>query len=377
MAITDETNTTEKPPATRYAFLAVAALLLVLGLAGQSHAAIGYALFMLATLMLLAGIIMLGLFCLTRAFDAGTLRRGYGAAFWMGGWTYVFAVSALSGYYVFEALSGRIELRYIIFGPAILAAIVVLDIGIYRVIVQRNMPTIRRFGDLWSREALDQGQMRQTLMNEVVLHRTLLTVHPFRWVRHQLIFWGFGLMFATELLAVAFREAFPAFGWTKLWYDTSHPIRIAFDLVYEVTGLMILVGCLLALGYRAMVNGTQDQKYTDTPTTVFLLVVVVTGFMAEGARLAHMSPDAPGMWASFVGRAFIPISPGSATGEEVIWIVHALAACAFIAYVPLKRMIHSCATPIGRLVNSQKGLLAAKKQRVMEGLARRWMQGPQ
>lgn len=371
-----EAPPSERTPFLRYVFLAVAGLLLLVGLVGQSHAAVGYALFMLATLMLLAGITLLALFCLTRAFDANMLRQGYASAFWLGGWTYVFAVSALSGYYVFEALSGRIELRYMLFGPAILAAILVLDIGIYRVIVKRNMPTIQRFGDLWTRDALDQEQMRRTLMNEVVLHRTLLTVHPFRWVRHQLIFWGFGLMFMTELVAVAFREAFPSFGWTKLWYDTSHPIRIAFDLVYDVTGLMILVGCILALGYRAVVNGTEDQKYTDTPTTVFLLVVVVTGFMAEAARIVHMDPGAPGLWASFVGQAFIPISPKSAVGEEVIWIVHALAASAFIAYVPLKRLIHSCATPLGRLVNSQKGLLAAKKKRVMEGLARRWMQGP-
>lgn len=357
----------------RYAFLAAAAALVLLGLVGLSHAAIGYALFLLATLMLAAGLGLLGIFALTGAFDANALRRGYGTAFWMGGWTYVFAVAALSGYYLFEALSGRVELRYILFGPAILAALLVLDIGIYNVIVKRNLPTIRRFGDLWSRDALDHAAMRQTLIDEVVLHRTLLTVHPFRWLRHQLIFWGFGLMFAIEMIAVAFREAFPAFGWTGLWYDTGHPVRITFDLAFEITGLMILLGCILALIYRVIVNGKQNQRFTDTPTTIFLFVVVVTGFLEESARLAHIDPDASGMWASFLGRALVPVSPTTAAGEQAIWIVHVLAACAFISYIPLKRMIHSCATPVGRLVNSQHGLLAARKKRVVDGLARRWM----
>jgi len=368
-----ETDKDEQTPYLRYVFLAVAAFLLVLGLVGHSHAAVGYALFLLATLMLLAGVCLLGLFSLTRAFDSHALRRGYGAAFWMGGWTYVFAVAALSGFYVYEALSGRIELRYMLFGPAILAAIVILDLGILNVIVKRNLPTIRRFGDLWSRENLDQPAMRKTLMNEVVMHRTLMTVHPFRWVRHQLIFWGFGLMFVTELIAVAFREAFPAFGWTELWHDTSHPIRLTFDFIYDLTGVMIVVGCVLALIYRVIVNGTENQRYTDTPTTIFLLVVALTGFIAEGSRLAHMDPNAVGAWASFAGWIFVPVSPSTAAGEEIIWIVHAMAACAFIGYIPIKRMIHSCATPIGRLVNSQKGMLAAKKKRVVDGLANRWL----
>jgi len=34
----------------------------------------------------------------------------------------------------------------------------------------------------------------------------------------------------------------------------------------------------------------------------------------------------------------------------------------------VKRLIHSRATPIGRLINSQKGFLAAKKQGSLKGL---------
>ena len=42
--------------------------------------------------------------------------------------------------------------------------------------------------------------MRRTFANEVVTHRTLYQVSRFRWLRHQLIFWGFALMFAIELM---------------------------------------------------------------------------------------------------------------------------------------------------------------------------------
>jgi nitrate reductase gamma subunit len=344
--------------------------LILIGLAGYSHAAIGYALFLIATLLMALGAGLLAVFALTRAFHGDALRRAYAGAFWAGAWSYVLAVAALSGYFIHEAVAGRIEWRFVLFGPTALAAIIILDVGIWRIIVRRNLPTIGRFGDLWHRDSLDQDALRRTLVDEVLLHRTLFSVSAYRWARHQLILWGFGLMFLIELVAVAFREAFPAFGWTELWDQPLHPIRLSFDLAYDLTGLAVLVGCLMALGYRIRVNGTEQQKFTDTPTAVFLLVVVITGFVTEGARLAQM-PDAPGNWASFVGVVFAPLVPASETGHQVLWVVHALAACAFIAYVPLKRLIHSCATPIGRLANSQTTLLSEKKRRSISGLMRR------
>ena len=59
--------------------------------------------------------------------------------------------------------------------------------------------------------------MRRTLVEDVILHRTLRSVSGFRWLKHTLIFWGFALMFAAELLAVFVREGFPAFGWSDIW----------------------------------------------------------------------------------------------------------------------------------------------------------------
>ncbi len=348
--------------------IAVAAILFLAGSADVIGAAWGYGLFLIATLLLVSGVVFFAIFVLTRMFESDGLRRVFGAALWLGAWTYVLAVAALSGHFLYETLQGRMELKWIIFGPAALAALVVLDWGLYRILVAGNAPTWRRYGHVVSRDAIDSAALKKTLIDEVILHRTLLSVSPFRWVRHQLIFWGFGLMFATEILAVFFREAFPAFGLTNLWFDQSHPVRLAFDFTYDITGLMVMVGCILALIYRARVNGTPDQKFTDTPTAVFLLVVVVTGFLVEGMRLAQGGNAA----ASPIGAIFAAFIPErvaqSGLITEVNWLFHVLLSCAFIAYVPIKRLVHSCATPIGRLMNSQKGMLAAKKTHALKGL---------
>lgn len=354
--------------------VAIAASLFVLGMIGVIGPASGYGLLLIATLLLVLGCALLAVFLFTRAFETDALRRSLGVAFTLGAWLYVFAVSALAGHYVLETAAGRMAWRWILFGPAALAAIAVLDWGLHRILVQRNVPTWERYKHVISRDGIDAGALRKTLIDEVVLHRSLYRVSAFRWVRHQLILWGFALMFAVEVVAVFIREGIPAFGLADVWRVPGHPVRLAFDFAFDFTGLMILAGCILALVYRARVNGTDDQKYTDTPSALFLLVVVLSGFMVEGMRIAT-SMGSGHHWASPVGLAFAHIFGGPAfasrAAAEALWLFHALAACAFIAYVPLKRLVHSCATPIGRLASSQKGMLQAKKDYALRGLLMR------
>lgn len=348
-----------------------AVALLVIGLTGGLTEAWGYALFILAGFALLAGAVLFGMLLLTRSGDSDSLQRGFKFLFIVGGWGYLYAIAAFAGFFTYETFQGRMELRWILFGPAILAALIVLDFGLYRRLVQQNLPTWRRYRHFITREASDPEAMRKTLLQEVVLHKSLLSVSRFRWLRHTLIFWGFMLMFFTELAAVLVREAFPAFGLRHIWAEQDHPVRLAFDFAFDLFGLMVLAGCVMALVWRVMVNGTEQQKFTDTPSAAFLLFVVASGFVVEGMRIAGSPPD-PLHAVSFAGyaaSAFIPRADwlGSAT-YELLWLVHVLGSCLFIAYVPVKRLIHSCATPMGRLMNSQKGLLAAKKFGVMKGL---------
>jgi hypothetical protein len=348
-----------------------AGLLAVLGLTGTIGAGPGYGLFLTACMLLAGALAALGVLLMTRRLATDSLLAG---AWWLGvlgGWCYLWAVAALAGHYAHETLAGRMELRWILFGPAALAALVVLDVGLYRLLVKSNLPTWARYRVYISRERANPAAMRRALVDEVILHRSLHSVSALRWLRHTLIFWGFTLMFATELMAVAVREAFPAFGWTDIWEIPSHPLRLAFDFTYDATGLMVLLGCLLALGWRLKVNGTEEQKFCDTPTTLFLTLVVSSGFVVEGMRIAAAGPD-PLHAVSFVGALFAVVLPAtSGHGSvlyETLWIVHVLGSCLFIAYVPMRRMLHSCATPMGRLMLSQTELLAEKRKAVLGGL---------
>lgn len=350
--------------------IGLAGLLVVVGLAGGLSAAWGYGFFLVASVLILGGVGAFAVFILSHRFDTDTLRGTFAWLFRLGGWCYVLAVAAFAGFFVRETLEGRMELKWILFGPAILGAIIVLDVGLYRLLVKKNVPTWQRYGHLVSRAGADPAAMRKTLVDDVLLHRNLFSVSGFRWLKHTLIFWGFAVMFGVEILAVFVREAMPAFGMAEIWHISGHPVRLGFDIAYDLTGLMMLIGCILAIGWRIAVNGKPEQKFSDTPTAVFLLFVVVSGFLVEGMRIA--ATPGPEHAMSFVGVVFAQMTPrawiqGSAV-YDAAWLIHVLGSCAFIAYVPVKRLIHSCATPMGRMMNSQKGLLAAKKLASIQGL---------
>lgn len=356
---------------SRAAPLLAACVLFAAAAFGALSEAWGYGLLLIATVALMLGAAAFGVFVLTRWFETAMLRRTFKGLLGLGGWSYVLGVAALSGFFAFETLHGRMELKWILFGPAVLAAVVFLDLGLYRLLIEKNLPTWRRFGGLASREDSDPDSMRRTLVDDVIVHRSLYGVSGFRWFKHTMIFWGFSIMFAVEIAAVFVREGLPAFGAADVWEDPGHPVRMAFDFAFDFTGLMVLVGCALALFWRLKVQGTPEQKFTDTPTAAFLLFVVVSGFLLEGARIAAEDAiDANA--ASFVGVVFAGLfETGPAVYDAVhapLWYIHVFGSCAFIAYVPVKRLIHSCATPMGRLMNAQTGLLAKKKERSLRGM---------
>lgn len=364
-------------PGPGYVLLVLAACaVLGAGLIGWVPAGVGYGLFTFAGLCFGGALWAMAVLLLTRQGRAGQLASRAGLAARLGALAYVLAVAALAGHYAYETLHGRMELHWVIFGPLVLAALVACEWGIYRKLVKANAVSWDRYRRFMDRDHADPEAMRKTLVDEVITHRTLWQTSKLRWIRHTLIFWGFAAMFAIELVAVFVREAVPAFGWTDVWRVPGHPLRLSFDLGYDITGLMMLLGCMLALYWRYTVRSRAESKYADTPMVLFLGFVVVTGFMLEGWRLAQL-PAAPGQAFSFVGLGFAALMSGagltSAGVHQPLWLVHMVASCALIAYLPASRLIHTCATPLGRLMNSQKRLLQAKKHGVLAGL---WGQPP-
>ncbi|MDE0309331.1 MAG: hypothetical protein OXI60_05805 [Acidiferrobacterales bacterium] len=354
--------------------LVAGVVMFTLKLSGQFGAGSGYGLLLVSVCLITAGVVATALLVFTRRFSTESLTGALRWLLWAGGWLYVIAVFDLSGYYVAEGLAGNVELRWMLFGPLALATLALFDIGLYRILVQKNRPSWVRYRQHISREHAEPEAARKTFVMDVVLHTSLLSVSGFRWLRHTLIYWGFVLLFGVEIIAVFVREGIPAFGMIDIWEIPGHPVRLAFDFAFEFFGFMVLAGCLMSFMWRVKAGGTQEQKFADTPSVLFLFLVVFSGFVVEAARFAtDGAPDGSGY--SFVGFALMLIM-----GENVnllvgiytpIWYFHVFGSLAFIVYVPAFRLIHSCATPIGRIITSQKRILSSKRMHSIRGLAMR------
>ncbi len=117
------------------------------------------------------------------------------------------------------------------------------------------------------------------------------------------------------------------------------------SLISEIGGALILIGGAMAV-YRRYIRKPSrlDTRPDDTLIFIWVFVIILTGFMAKGFRIAssEVSPADWPMW-SPVGYLFSYIFPTfmtEAKNEILVWhraIIHALPAFVFLAYICINR----------------------------------------
>lgn len=167
-----------------------------------------------------------------------------------------------------------------------------------------------------------------------------------RWLMHLLILGGFVLMFALDLLvtfALDFLKYEPMIseeGWAKLWLR---------DFGFDLVGAMMLVGLLIAALRRFVFKPKIVRtELPDAVSIVFLLVVVLGGFIVEGMGISGGIPGHErNVEYSFLGYAFSLAMPSSVGNwYDHAWLIHAVMSALLIAYIPFSKLFHMIATPI-------------------------------
>lgn len=167
-----------------------------------------------------------------------------------------------------------------------------------------------------------------------------------RWFMHLMILGGFVLMFLLDLVVtfsldiLRYEPMISEGGWAKLW------IR---DFAFDLTGLMILAGLVIA-SYRRFVQRPRivRTEMPDTASILFLLIVVLGGFVLEGMGIAGgIEGHQENVEYSFVGYAFSLVTPESAGNlYDEMWLFHGVVSALFIAYIPFSKLFHMIATPL-------------------------------
>ena len=142
-----------------------------------------------------------------------------------------------------------------------------------------------------------------------------------RWFMHLMILGGFLLMFAFDLLVtlsmdiLEYGPMIDEGGWAKLWVRDFGFVR---------------------------------TELPDAASILFLLAVVLGGFILEGMGIAGGIPGhTQDIEYSFLGYAISLVLPAS-SGDwyDAAWLIHGIMSALLIAYIPFSKLFHMIATPI-------------------------------
>ncbi len=226
------------------------------------------------------------------------------------------------------------------------AAIGVLAWGFWkRLGVYRQGLSLDRTDDL-------QGRVLQAL-REAFSQRQVLRVKG-AGSAHGLFFWGFFLLFiGTTLVFLQADITDPLFDWKFL---KGH-FYLLFSLVLDLAGLaavLMLIG-LAARRYLKRPEGLPDT-WDNALMHALLLVILVTGFIIEGARMAitevGINP-ALAAWSPvglMVAKTFSGLEESTLRAlHKGTWWFHLLLTAGFIVAIPFTKFRHLLTTPVNYL----------------------------
>jgi Fe-S oxidoreductase len=170
---------------------------------------------------------------------------------------------------------------------------------------------------------------------------------PYPGIMHLLIFWGTALFIIGKIIR-PFSYA----------VELSNPPQAVFlyaSLMSEIGAVMIIIGGLLAIYRRYIAKPSRlDTKPDDTLIYGWVLIILITGFMAKGYRIAAggVQPTDWATWApvSYFFSKILPTFDTQSYNEVLVWhraVLHTLPAFMFLVYIMVNRsrMQHILLTP--------------------------------
>ncbi|MFM7686945.1 MAG: respiratory nitrate reductase subunit gamma, partial [Actinomycetota bacterium] len=144
---------------------------------------------------------------------------------------------------------------------------------------------------------------------------------------------------------------------------------MAYSFIGDLAGLVFMVGIVWAI-LRRYVQRPYRIRIKSKPEHAIILGVFftigLTGFLAEGFRIAEMGSPSHEKW-SFIGYPIAQIFSGSSestlsTWHQISWVAHVVAFAAFLVLLPLTMLRHIFTSPLNMYLRDRdrpKGAMRA------------------
>jgi len=207
------------------------------------------------------------------------------------------------------------------------------------------------WGTIFSR---DFFTILKTIFLDVILQRRLLQESVKRWFIHSLIFLPILFRFLLSVFTFFVSRIGPESSLAVILIDKNSGFTA---FVNDLCGILILVGILLAALQRFIIKPPHVvAEYKDNLALLLIGLLVLLGFLAEGARIlmTQLPPEA-GLY-SFIGYPLSRLLSLTTIIEwtavyPYIWWAHAVVGAIFVAYLPFGKMRHMFNTPLTLLLN--------------------------
>jgi Fe-S oxidoreductase/nitrate reductase gamma subunit len=196
---------------------------------------------------------------------------------------------------------------------------------------------------LWRRgqpaHCFDQPLARFKMVFRQALLQQATRRERFAGLFHTLIFWGMIILtiativvFIDEDLSIRIMR-----GQFYLWFQS---------LVVDLFGIAAIIGVGLA-AFRRLIIKPKQLVYTDEATLllVLLFVILLTGFLLEGWRIAATNDPwaawSPGGYVAAVASRSVMTDSWIRTAHRVGWWFHLLLVFGLLAWAPYTKMAHA------------------------------------
>jgi len=214
-----------------------------------------------------------------------------------------------------------------------------MDLAIFFVVVTIITIKIRRRRVLWkigkAENRTDRiGERIQSMLSQGLMQRALLK-ERYPGLLHAMLFFGFVVLFlGTSLIVIQEYVT----GLLFHWHFLQGKFYLFFSFMMDLFGLIALIAVVLfALRRYRQKPARLDNKPEDGTALILIFLVLLTGFLVEGARFAVQAPQE--RW-SFMGWLLGFIMPNSAAWHRVFWWVHLILAVWFMLAIVSGKLLH-------------------------------------